>query len=82
MLGNVSYQRFDEQGLHLLVAGKPQILPVDHVVICAGQEPNRQLADALIAAGSNVHIIGGADLASELDAKRAIAQGTELAVTL
>ncbi len=82
MLGNVSYQRFDQQGLHVLVSGKPQILPVDHVVICAGQEPNRQLADALIAAGSNVHIIGGADLASELDAKRAIAQGTELAVML
>ena len=82
MLGNVSYQRFDEQGLHVLVAGKPQILAVDHVVICAGQEPNRQLADALITAGSNVHIIGGADLASELDAKRAIAQGTELAVML
>ncbi len=82
MLGNVSYQRFDEQGLHVLVAGKPQILPVDHVVICAGQEPNRLLADALITAGSNVHIIGGADLASELDAKRAILQGSELAVML
>ena len=82
MLGNVSYQRFDAQGLHVLVEGKPQILPVDHVVICAGQEPNRQLADALIAAGSRVHVIGGADLASELDAKRAIAQGTELAVML
>ena len=82
MLGNVSYRRFDEQGLHLLVAGKPQILPVDHVVICAGQEPNRLLADALIAAGSNVHIIGGAAQASELDAKRAILQGSELAVML
>ena len=82
MLGNVSYQRFDAQGLHVLVEGKPQILPVDHVVICAGQEPNRQLADALIADGSRVHVIGGADLASELDAKRAIAQGTELAVML
>ena len=82
MLGNVSYQRFDEQGLHVLVEGKPQTLPVDHVVICAGQEPNRRLADALIAAGSTVHIIGGADQASELDAKRAIAQGTELAVML
>jgi len=79
MLGKVSYQRFDDQGLHITVDGAPQILPVDHVVVCAGQEPNRRLADELIAAGLKVHVIGGADVAAELDAKRAIAQGTRLA---
>ncbi|HWX66499.1 MAG TPA: NADPH-dependent 2,4-dienoyl-CoA reductase [Rhodanobacter sp.] len=79
MLGNVGYHHFDDQGLHITVDGKPQILPVDHVVVCAGQEPNRRLADELIAAGMQVHVIGGADVAAELDAKRAIAQGTRLA---
>jgi 2,4-dienoyl-CoA reductase (NADPH2) len=79
MLGNVSYQRFDDQGLHITVGGAAQILPVDHVVICAGQLPNRSLADELIAVGMKVHVIGGADVAAELDAKRAIAQGTRLA---
>ena len=79
MLGKVSYQRFDDQGLHVEVDGAAQILPVDNVVVCAGQEPNRQLADELIRAGMKVHVIGGADVAAELDAKRAIAQGTRLA---
>lgn len=79
MLGDVQYQRFDDQGLHVTVNGNPRILPVDNVVICAGQEPNRQLADELMAAGVTVHVIGGADVAAELDAKRAIAQGTRLA---
>jgi len=79
MLGKVSYERFDDQGLHVTVDGKPQVLPVDNVVVCAGQEPNRRLADELIAAGMKVHVIGGADVAAELDAKRAIAQGTRLA---
>jgi 2,4-dienoyl-CoA reductase (NADPH2) len=55
---------------------------VDHVVVCAGQEPNRSLADALVAAGIETHVIGGADVAAELDAKRAIDQGTRLAATL
>ncbi|WP_266181748.1 NADPH-dependent 2,4-dienoyl-CoA reductase [Dyella humicola] len=82
MLGGVTYERFDEQGLHITVDGKPQVLPADNVVICAGQEPNRALADALIAAGIKTHIIGGADVAAELDAKRAIDQGTRLAATL
>ena len=82
MLGNVSYQRFDAEGLHITVAGKPQVLPVDHVVICAGQEPDRSLLDALTAAGLKPHVIGGADVAAELDAKRAIAQGTQLAAAL
>lgn len=78
MLGMVVYQRFDEQGLHITVDGKPRLLAVDNVVVCAGQEPNRRLADELIAAGIKVHVIGGADVAAELDAKRAIAQGTQL----
>ncbi|TAM59374.1 MAG: NADPH-dependent 2,4-dienoyl-CoA reductase [Rhodanobacter sp.] len=82
MLGHVAYQRFDDQGLHISIDGAPQVLPVDHVVVCAGQEPDRRLADELIAAGLKVHVIGGADLAAELDAKRAIAQGTRLASTL
>ncbi|UJJ58476.1 NADPH-dependent 2,4-dienoyl-CoA reductase [Rhodanobacter denitrificans] len=79
MLGNVGYERFDDLGLHITVDGKPQILPVEHVVVCAGQLPNRGLADELIAAGMKVHVIGGADVAAELDAKRAIAQGTRVA---
>ena len=79
MLGNVRYERFDDLGLHVTVDGKAQVLPADNVVICAGQEPNRQLADELIAAGLTVHVIGGADVAAELDAKRAIDQGTRVA---
>ncbi len=79
MLGDVRYQRFDDQGLHITIDGNAQILPVDNVVVCAGQEPNRRLADELIAAGLKVHVIGGADVAAELDAKRAIAQATRLA---
>ena len=82
MLGKVSYERFDDQGLHVTVDGEAQILPVDNVVLCAGQEPNRRLADELIAAGLTVHVIGGADVAAELDAKRAIDQGTRLASTI
>ena len=82
MLGGVSYQRFDQEGLHISVDGASQILPVDNVVICAGQEPNRGLAETLRAAGLNPRVIGGADVAAELDAKRAIDQGTRLAATL
>ena len=82
MLGGVSYDRFDAAGLHITVDSQSQVLPVDNVVICAGQEPLRELADALLAAGITPHVIGGADVAAELDAKRAIAQGTRLASTL
>jgi 2,4-dienoyl-CoA reductase (NADPH2) len=82
MLGGVQYQRFDADGLHVLLDGQPQVLPVDNVVICAGQEPDRRLADALLQAGLRPHVIGGADVAAELDAKRAIAQGTRLAAAL
>ncbi len=59
-----------------------QVLPVDHVVVCAGQEPRRELQAALLAAGRTPHLIGGADVAAELDAKRAIAQGSRLAAAL
>jgi 2,4-dienoyl-CoA reductase (NADPH2) len=82
MLGGVSYERFDDAGLHITVAGKPQLLEVDNVVVCAGQEPNRSLADELTGAGIATHVIGGADVAAELDAKRAIDQGTRLAASL
>ena len=61
------------------VDGSEQVLPVDHVVICAGQEPFKPLAAELAAGGQRVHVIGGADVAAELDAKRAIAQGSRLA---
>ncbi|MFK2875881.1 oxidoreductase [Rhodanobacter hydrolyticus] len=79
MLGQVGYERFDDQGLHITVDGQPQLLPVDNVVICAGQEPDRRLADELARMGMTAHLIGGADVAAELDAKRAIDQGTRLA---
>ena len=82
MWGGVQYQRIDDAGLHLLRDGSAITLPVDQVIICAGQEPNRALAAPLQALGKRVHIIGGADVAQELDARRAIAQGTELALTL
>ncbi|HET7689271.1 MAG TPA: NADPH-dependent 2,4-dienoyl-CoA reductase [Nocardioidaceae bacterium] len=82
----VSYDRIDDAGLHITVDGVSRVLDVDHVVICAGQESVRGLYDDL--AGRNgvhldsLHLIGGADLAAELDAKRAIKQGTELAARL
>ncbi len=82
MLGGVTYERFDDEGLHIVVDDSPQVLAVDHVVVCAGQEPNRALADALGTLGVTTHVIGGADVAAELDAKRAIAQGTRLAASL
>lgn len=79
MLGECQYKRIDDEGLHLTVQGKERILDVDHVIICAGQVSNRDLHQELIDAGLNVHLLGGADVASELDAKRAIQQGTVLA---
>lgn len=82
MLGGVRYQRFDDEGLHVLLDGQAQVLPVDNVVVCAGQEPNAALAQQLLEAGLKPHVIGGADVAAELDAKRAIAQGTRLATEL
>ena len=79
MLGGVEYLGVDDSGLRIRTDGKELLLPVDNVVICAGQEPQRELLDSLQAAGAAVHVIGGADVATELDAKRAIAQGSRLA---
>jgi 2,4-dienoyl-CoA reductase (NADPH2) len=82
MIGAVSYERIDDAGLHIVVDGKPMTLAIDNVIVCAGQEPRRDLQADLQSAGIPVHLIGGADVAAELDAKRAIAQGTRLAATL
>ncbi|MEF8714103.1 MAG: NADPH-dependent 2,4-dienoyl-CoA reductase [Accumulibacter sp.] len=82
MLSGVTYERIDDAGLHLIVDGQPQCLPVDHVVVCAGQEPCRDLEAGLRAADVPLSLIGGADVATELDAKRAIDQGTRLAAAL
>jgi 2,4-dienoyl-CoA reductase (NADPH2) len=82
MISGVSYQKIDQQGLHIEVANESKILDVDNIIVCAGQEPMRELADALTAKGMDVHLIGGADVAAELDAKRAIKQGTEVALAL
>ena len=78
MISGVSYDKIDDAGLHITVGGKAQILPVDNVIICAGQDPERSLAAYLPRA----HLIGGADMAAELDARRAIDQGTRLALEL
>ena len=75
----VTYQRIDDDGLHILVGEEAQVLDVDNIVICAGQEPLRELQDGLEAKGMTVHLIGGADVAAELDARRAIDQGIRLA---
>jgi len=90
MLSGVSYKRIDDRGLHLEIEGEPRLLEVDNVVICAGQLPLRSLYDELLAAGAepgsvsaaSVHVIGGAERAVELDAKRAIDQGARLAASL
>ena len=80
MVNGVTYRKVDDAGLHITVGDKDMVLPVDNVVICAGQDPQRELQAELQAAGVTVHLIGGADVAAELDAKRAIKQGTELAL--
>ncbi|MFD9128399.1 FAD-dependent oxidoreductase [Kitasatospora sp. NPDC059571] len=82
MTAGATYERIDDAGLHLTLDGEPQLLAVDTVVLCAGQEPRRDLYDALAERGMAAHLIGGADLAAELDAKRAIDQGTRLAAAL
>jgi len=87
MIAGCQYDLIDDQGLHISVNGQKRILDVDHVIMCAGQESNRTLADELIALGAEkqgmkVHVVGGADLATELDAKRAINQGSRLAASI
>ena len=82
MRPGVHYRAIDDQGLHIETDTGTEILEVDSIVICAGQEPQRALADQLEALGIKTHVIGGADVAAELDAKRAILQGTTLAASL
>ncbi|OUS91088.1 NADPH-dependent 2,4-dienoyl-CoA reductase [Rhodococcus sp. NCIMB 12038] len=84
-LSGVNYERIDDDGLHITFGAKrekPRTLAVDNVVICAGQESVRDLVDELTVAGVTTHVIGGADVAAELDAKRAIEQGTRLAARI
>ena len=83
MLNSVEYLRIDDAGLHIRIGeGEEKLLPVDNIVVCAGQDPLRELHDGLVDAGQSVHLIGGADVAAELDAKRAIDQGSRLAAGL
>ena len=82
MLAGVQYDKVDDQGLHITIDGQPSVLEVDHVVICAGQESFTAMYDQLKTEGKNVHLIGGAKEAGELDAKRAIRQGAELAALI
>jgi 2,4-dienoyl-CoA reductase (NADPH2) len=82
MIPGVTYQKIDDAGLHILVNGETRVLEVDHVVICAGQVSFTDLVQPLTGSGKLVYLIGGADRAVELDAKRAIRQGAELAARL
>ena len=88
MIGGAEYHKIDDQGLHISVAGTPRLLEVDNVIICAGQDsltelmPPEAAAAAAQQAGPRFHLIGGAKLAAELDAKRAIREGAELAAAL
>lgn len=85
MVGGVNYERIDDEGLHVSFGEareNPRVIPAQSVVLCAGQVSDRSLADDLVARGKTPHVIGGADVAAELDAKRAIDQGTRLAATL
>ena len=82
MIHSVQYDKVDDAGLHISVGEEKQILPVDHVVICAGQEPLRAMHEELVAAGTNVHLIGGANIAAQLDAKKAINEASYLAAKL
>ncbi|MEM7090054.1 MAG: NADPH-dependent 2,4-dienoyl-CoA reductase [Pseudomonadota bacterium] len=84
-LGGVNYEHIDQDGLHVSFGEDrtdPTLIAADTIVLCSGQVPDRSLADALIERGITPHVIGGADVAAELDAKRAIDQGTRLAATL
>jgi len=85
MVAGVNYERIDAQGLHVSFGEAredPRLIEADTIVLCAGQLSERSLADALTAQGRQVHVIGGADVAAELDAKRAIDQGVRLAAAL
>ena len=81
-IGEVQYTKIDDQGLHYIKNGEATVLDVDHVILCAGQLPFKELLAPLETEGAKVHVIGGADIAAELDAKRAIDQGSRLAAIL
>jgi 2,4-dienoyl-CoA reductase (NADPH2) len=82
MIPGVTYRGIDDAGLHVGVGGEARTLEVDTIVVCAGQEPRRELHAALAAAGVASTLVGGADVATELDARRAIDQGTRVALAL
>ena len=82
MVAGVTYERIDDRGLAIKQGGEPRLLEVDHVVVCAGQEPRRDLAAGVEAAGFKVRLIGGSHLAVELDARRAIDEGSRLAAAI
>ena len=82
MIGGVTYQKIDDEGLHILINGQPQVLEVDNVVICAGQVSNNALFNLLKEKNLPVHLIGGALQAGEVDAKRAIEEGVKLGIAL
>lgn len=82
MWNGCEYRKIDDEGLHLIVDEQERLLSVDNIIICAGQEPLREMLEPLQQRGASVHLIGGADVAAELDAKRAIDQGTRLAAQL
>lgn len=82
LMTGVSYRKIDDEGLHITVGDKDMVLAVDNVIICAGQEPNRELQAGIVAMGKPVHLVGGADVATELDAKRAIDQGARMAAVI
>jgi 2,4-dienoyl-CoA reductase (NADPH2) len=84
MLAGVEYLKIDDQGLHIKIGNVNQVLEVEHIVLCAGQQPNKDLYKQLLhsAFSRPIHVIGGADVASELDAKRAINQAAWLAAEI
>ena len=82
MLANVTYEKIDDEGFHITIDGLAKLLPVDNVIICAGQVSLKAMFDDLKAAGQSVHLIGGAHVAAQLDAKTAIKEAAELASTL
>jgi 2,4-dienoyl-CoA reductase (NADPH2) len=82
MIAGVAYRRIDDAGLHITVDGKARCIPADTIVVCAGQEPRADLAPALEAGGTEVHLIGGARKAADLDAVRAIDEGYRLGLEL
>jgi 2,4-dienoyl-CoA reductase (NADPH2) len=82
VLSGVSYQRMDDQGLHILHQGEPKLIEVDHVILCAGQEPVNALRAELALKGISAALIGGAERAEEIDALRAMEQGMKVAYAL